>query len=283
MRLGLITPGEGDYDMTGWRHLKCAPAGPLVVSEEETVTAAAHLEGWCDMEEAEQAVLVKWFEEEHGPDSAPADAREDATKNSSGHAETAVPEASSSAAEDAPPPPPRGTYLAVPFKDKAQAQQLGAKWDARKQKWFVPFSVALDAFSAWFGPEADADAVAAHAAVFAAQAAEAAEAAAAEAMDVADEGEEGDADRIEPSEVAGMKVGELKDALERRGLEAAGKRAELVERLTTALAERTSRGRRRVDRAVPGGAAYTVHGEYDVKLLQSDISAGHNRCRMHAA
>ena len=84
-----------------------------------------------------------------------------------------------------------------------------------------------------------------------------------------------------------MKVGDLKAELEKRGLAAAGKKADLVERLSTALAEQAAKPggggarRRRVDRSVPSKAEYAVLGDWDVKLLQSDISGGHNSNRFY--
>ena len=40
-------------------------------------------------------------------------------------------------------------YLAVPFAEKDDAKQAGAKWDKAEKAWFVPAGVALDGFTAW--------------------------------------------------------------------------------------------------------------------------------------
>jgi len=41
------------------------------------------------------------------------------------------------------------TYLAVPYAEKDDAKQLGAKWDRQAKAWYVPADVELDAFAAW--------------------------------------------------------------------------------------------------------------------------------------
>ena len=41
------------------------------------------------------------------------------------------------------------TYLQVPYKEKNQAKELGAKWDRGKQSWYVPAAVDLAAFAKW--------------------------------------------------------------------------------------------------------------------------------------
>ena len=50
------------------------------------------------------------------------------------------------------------------------------------------------------------------------------------------------AQRKEVTEVEGMKVGELRVALEQRGLDTAGLKAQLVERLTEAICGGSSSG-----------------------------------------
>ena len=41
-------------------------------------------------------------------------------------------------------------YLAVPFKDKSQAKQLGARWEGGKTKsWYVPAGVDMKPLSQW--------------------------------------------------------------------------------------------------------------------------------------
>src|SRR5438067_551943 len=41
------------------------------------------------------------------------------------------------------------TYLNVPFRDKAEAKALGARWDGEARKWFVPAGRDLGPFSNW--------------------------------------------------------------------------------------------------------------------------------------
>lgn len=40
-------------------------------------------------------------------------------------------------------------YLNVPFAEKENAKQLGAKWDAAKRKWYVPHGVDANLFNQW--------------------------------------------------------------------------------------------------------------------------------------
>ncbi len=46
-------------------------------------------------------------------------------------------------------PSPERTYLAVPYAEKDDAKQLGAKWDRAEKAWYVPAGADLDAFTAW--------------------------------------------------------------------------------------------------------------------------------------
>ena len=46
-------------------------------------------------------------------------------------------------------PTPERTYLAVPYDEKDDAKQLGAKWDRAEKAWFVPAGVSLEAFTPW--------------------------------------------------------------------------------------------------------------------------------------
>ena len=47
------------------------------------------------------------------------------------------------------PPSPERTYLAVPYAEKDDAKQLGAKWDRAEKAWFVPAGVSLESFTPW--------------------------------------------------------------------------------------------------------------------------------------
>lgn len=44
------------------------------------------------------------------------------------------------------------TYLYVPFADKDQAKELGAKWDNDVKQWYVPEGVAAEPFKQWAEP-----------------------------------------------------------------------------------------------------------------------------------
>ena len=44
---------------------------------------------------------------------------------------------------------PERTYLAVPYAEKDDAKQLGAKWDRAEKAWYVPDGVGLEAFTPW--------------------------------------------------------------------------------------------------------------------------------------
>jgi phage/plasmid primase-like uncharacterized protein len=41
------------------------------------------------------------------------------------------------------------TYLAVPYDEKDDAKQLGARWDREAKAWYVPAGVDLEAFTPW--------------------------------------------------------------------------------------------------------------------------------------
>ena len=41
------------------------------------------------------------------------------------------------------------TYLAVPYDEKDNAKQLGAKWDRQAKAWYVPAGTDLEAFNPW--------------------------------------------------------------------------------------------------------------------------------------
>jgi antirestriction protein ArdC/phage/plasmid primase-like uncharacterized protein len=47
------------------------------------------------------------------------------------------------------PPSPERTYLAVPYAEKDDAKQLGAKWDRAEKAWYVPAGVSLESFTPW--------------------------------------------------------------------------------------------------------------------------------------
>ena len=41
------------------------------------------------------------------------------------------------------------TFIQVPFKDKDDAKELGAKWDRQAQSWYVPAGVSIVPFNKW--------------------------------------------------------------------------------------------------------------------------------------
>ena len=41
------------------------------------------------------------------------------------------------------------TYLNVPFAQKDEAKELGARWDAVEKKWFVPSDKDITLFARW--------------------------------------------------------------------------------------------------------------------------------------
>ena len=47
------------------------------------------------------------------------------------------------------PSGPERTYLAVPYAEKDDAKQLGARWDGAAKAWYVPAGVDLEAFTPW--------------------------------------------------------------------------------------------------------------------------------------
>lgn len=59
----------------------------------------------------------------------------------------AVPEQTQAASPQRPAP--EKTFLAVPFKEKDAAKQLGAKWDRAEKKWFAPEGTDLAPLEKW--------------------------------------------------------------------------------------------------------------------------------------
>lgn len=44
------------------------------------------------------------------------------------------------------------TYLQVPFKEKEQARELGAKWDRQEKSWYIPADLDKETFAHWLNP-----------------------------------------------------------------------------------------------------------------------------------
>jgi len=47
------------------------------------------------------------------------------------------------------------TFLNVPYAEKDQARELGARWNPSRKRWYVPPGVALDAFARWMPKEGE--------------------------------------------------------------------------------------------------------------------------------
>lgn len=44
------------------------------------------------------------------------------------------------------------TYVQIPFKEKEQARELGAKWDRQEKSWYIPDGVDKEPFAHWINP-----------------------------------------------------------------------------------------------------------------------------------
>ena len=138
------------------------------------------------------------------------------------------------AADGATRPPLQGTLFASAFKERDEVQALGAKWDQRANSFYVPFGSDATPFAKWLGAGADASgAIAAHNAVpRVAPVGIVRNPSLGEAKDAKVQAER---PSIEPEAVAKMSAGALKEELSARGLDASGKKAELVSKLKAAL------------------------------------------------
>jgi hypothetical protein len=47
------------------------------------------------------------------------------------------------------------TFLNVPYAEKDQARELGARWNPSRKRWYVPNGVALEAFERWLPKDGD--------------------------------------------------------------------------------------------------------------------------------
>ena len=261
VRLGLVTPGKGDWDDIAW----CLPEfhmEPLEVSEEETLTSASQIERYDDLEPADQKALDAWF----------------AKASKAPKKERAAPEpADDAGAADGDRPALQGTVLpSAAFKEREELLGLGAKFDYRSKTWFVPFGKDANPFGKWLGADAAA-AIATH------NAAEPLDSRPSGSQDVPMADAPPERPQIAPEAVTKMSVGALKEELSARGIDASGKKADLVGRLKEAIenppapeAAPANASGRRVDRAVPGGEQYAVWEDYDVKLSESSLVDGAN-------
>ena len=48
------------------------------------------------------------------------------------------------------------TFLNVPYAEKDQARELGARWNPTRKRWYVPNGVALEPFERWLPKDGDA-------------------------------------------------------------------------------------------------------------------------------
>jgi hypothetical protein len=50
------------------------------------------------------------------------------------------------------------TFLNVPYAEKDQARELGARWNPTRKRWYVPNGVALEPFERWLPKDGEAPA-----------------------------------------------------------------------------------------------------------------------------
>jgi hypothetical protein len=48
------------------------------------------------------------------------------------------------------------TFLNVPYAEKDQARELGARWNPARKRWYVPPGVALEPFERWLDKDGEA-------------------------------------------------------------------------------------------------------------------------------
>jgi hypothetical protein len=113
--------------MTGWRKLTCHTT-PLVVSEEETLSEASQIEGFCDLSEEDQAMLTDWFSklvpaEASGSEGGGHVSKKDESKKCETESEGKQVDVVEEKMEE---PPALGTYLDCPFRERSAAQVLSS-------------------------------------------------------------------------------------------------------------------------------------------------------------
>jgi hypothetical protein len=47
-------------------------------------------------------------------------------------------------------------FLNVPYAEKDQARELGARWNPTRKRWYVPDGVATEAFARWMTKDGEA-------------------------------------------------------------------------------------------------------------------------------
>ena len=131
-----LAESAGDWGCIGWNSTTGAPGYPRLEPNILSKNCAAVL-NQADVERHKAA---------HGkaytPPSAPSP---------TGAAAAATSAAGSAASQLSPPPGSLDrTYLNVPFAEKDQAKQLGARWEPQPTcKWYVPPGLALARFARW--------------------------------------------------------------------------------------------------------------------------------------
>jgi hypothetical protein len=48
------------------------------------------------------------------------------------------------------------TFLNVPYAEKDQARELGARWNPTRKRWYVPNGVAIEPFERWLPKDGEA-------------------------------------------------------------------------------------------------------------------------------
>jgi hypothetical protein len=46
-------------------------------------------------------------------------------------------------------------FLTVPYAEKDQARELGARWNPTRKRWYVPDGVAVEPFARWMAKEGE--------------------------------------------------------------------------------------------------------------------------------
>src|SRR6476620_9788329 len=47
-------------------------------------------------------------------------------------------------------------FLTVPYAEKDQARELGARWNPTRKRWYVPDGVATEPFASWMAKDGEA-------------------------------------------------------------------------------------------------------------------------------
>ena len=135
-----LAESAGDWGCIGWNSTTGAPGYPRLEPNILSKNCAAVL-NQADVERHKAA---------HGKVYTPPPAP--SPTGAAAAATSAAGSAAGSAASQLSPPPGSldRTYLNVPFAEKDQAKQLGARWEPQPTcKWYVPPGLALARFARW--------------------------------------------------------------------------------------------------------------------------------------